>query len=87
MRRVVYILADGTKVYTLKEAQASGQPYKTDVEPVKQGAQSPQTLKLSAPAALATPGSYYTTTVHLLSREKVEKVAQNFFSRFVHSDY
>lgn len=35
MRRVVYILADGTKVYTLKEAQASGQPYKTDVEPVK----------------------------------------------------
>ena len=35
MRRVVYILADGTKVYTLKEAQASGQSYNTDVEPVK----------------------------------------------------
>ena len=56
MRRVVYILADGTKVYTLKEAQASGQPYKTDVEPVKQGAQKPPNPKAERPGGARDAG-------------------------------
>ena len=35
MRRMVYVLADGTKVNTLHEAEASGQSYLTQVESIE----------------------------------------------------
>ena len=35
MRRMVYVLADGTKVNTLHEAELSGQSYLAKVEPVE----------------------------------------------------
>ena len=35
MRRMVYVLADGTKVSTLHEAEVSGQSYLAKVEPIE----------------------------------------------------
>ena len=35
MRRMVYVLADGTKVNTLHEAEASGQSYLAKAEPIE----------------------------------------------------
>ena len=35
MRRMVYVLADGTEVNTLHEAEVSGQSYLAKVEPVE----------------------------------------------------
>ena len=35
MRRMVYVLADGTKVNTLHEAEASGQSYLAKIESIE----------------------------------------------------
>ena len=35
MRRMVYVLADGTKVNTLHEAEVSGQSYLAKAEPIE----------------------------------------------------
>ena len=35
MRRMVYVLADGTEVNTLHEAEVSGQSYLAKVEPIE----------------------------------------------------
>ena len=35
MRRMVYVLADGTKANTLHEAEVSGQSYLAKVEPIE----------------------------------------------------
>lgn len=35
MRRMVYVLVDGTKVNTLHEAEVSGQSYLAKVEPIE----------------------------------------------------
>ena len=35
MRRMVYVLADGTKVKTFQEAETSGQSYFAKVEPIE----------------------------------------------------